>query len=56
MSAFNLFPAKPVLVLGIAPVQDLAFDLVELNEFYTGPALRRAKVTLDGTSSLHMEV
>lgn len=36
-------------MLGIVPGQHLAFDLVELHEFFTGPPLRLAKVTLGFT-------
>lgn len=56
MAAFNLFSAKPIFVLCIVPVQHLAFDLIELHEFYTGPPLRLARVTLGGTPSPSIEI
>ncbi|KAK4818966.1 LOW QUALITY PROTEIN: hypothetical protein QYF61_022633 [Mycteria americana] len=46
------FIPQPVLLLGVAPTQDLALNLVEPHEVHTGPLLQLVQDPLDGIPSL----
>lgn len=57
-AALNPFSTQLVFVPGItlAPMQCLAFGLVELHKAHMGPLLNPVKVSLDGTSTMQLGI